>query len=175
MVTPYTLAASYVWPLSATDARVTAADFCDNVPTSAGQTITGGPGANILCGGGGNDTFTGGRGNDLIFGDAGNDTVSYVGSAAPMFVSLAQQSIDGWGAHPLDWHFGDGQDSFTGVENATGSAYADTLVGNSVVNKLTGGAGNDRLTGGAGKDVLNGGTGTDTCKESTDTKVSCEK
>ena len=175
MVTPYTLAASYVSPLSATDARVTPADFCDNVPTSAGQTITGGPGANILCGGGGNDTFTGGRGNDLIFGGAGSDTVSYAGSAAPMFVSLAQQSIDGWGSRSLDWHYGDGQDSFTGVENATGSAYADTLVGSSVVNKLTGGAGNDKLTGAAGKDVLNGGTGTDTCKESTDTKVSCEK
>jgi len=175
MVTAYTLAASYVSPLSATDARVTATDFCDNVPTSAGQTITGGPGANILCGGGGNDTFTGGRGNDLIFGDAGNDTVSYAGSAAPMFVSLAQQSIDGWGSRSLDWHYGDGQDSFIGVENATGSSYADTLVGSSVVNKLNGGAGNDKLTGGAGKDVLNGGTGTDTCKESTDTKVSCEK
>jgi len=175
MVTPYTLTASYVSPLSASDSRVTAANFCDNVPTSDGQEITGGPGANILCGGGGNDTFTGGRGNDLIFGDSGSDTVSYAVSAAPMFVSLAQQSIDGWGSRPLDWHYGDGQDSFIGIENATGSSYADTLVGNGVVNKLSGGSGNDKLTGGAGKDVLIGGAGTDTCKESTDTKVSCEK
>lgn len=175
MVTPYTLAASYVSSLSATDDRVTPAQFCDNLPTPAGQVITGGLGANILCGGAGNDSFTGGRGNDLIFGGTGLDTVSYAGSAAPMFVSLTQQSIDGWGSRPLDWHYGDGQDSFTGIENATGSAYADMLIGNAVVNRLTGGSGNDTLTGGAGKDVLSGGAGTDTCKESTDTKVSCEK
>jgi len=175
MATPYTLAASYVPALSATDARVTAAQFCDNVPTSASQVITGGPGANILCGGGGNDTFTGGRGNDLIFGDAGLDTVSYAGSSAPMFVSLAQQSIDGWASRPLDWHYGDGMDTILGIENAIGSAYADRLVGNGSVNKLSGGGGNDSLTGGAGKDTLNGGAGTDTCRESTDTRLSCER
>ncbi|WP_410497617.1 M10 family metallopeptidase C-terminal domain-containing protein [Chitinibacter sp. S2-10] len=48
------------------------------------------------------------------------------------------------------------------IENAYGSAYADTLIGNSVGNTLTGGAGNDRLHGNAGNDVLNGGAGVDT-------------
>ncbi|MCX7092963.1 MAG: M10 family metallopeptidase [Methylobacter sp.] len=48
------------------------------------------------------------------------------------------------------------------IENATGSAYADTLIGNSVNNLLNGGASNDILQGGAGNDTLQGGTGYDT-------------
>ncbi len=47
------------------------------------------------------------------------------------------------------------------IENATGSAYADTLIGNSVSNLLIGGAGNDILQGGTGNDTLQGGTGSD--------------
>lgn len=39
-------------------------------------------------------------------------------------------------------------DRYSGVENVTGSAYADTLVGNTLANVLTGGAGNQtRITG----------------------------
>ena len=40
------------------------------------------------------------------------------------------------------------------IENAIGTAQADTLVGNAVANTLTGGAGADTLTGGAGADVF---------------------
>ena len=40
------------------------------------------------------------------------------------------------------------------IENAIGSALADTLVGNRVANTLTGGGGADTLTGGAGADVF---------------------
>ena len=39
------------------------------------------------------------------------------------------------------------------IENATGSAFADTLVGNDVANVLEGGAGNDTLAGGGGIDT----------------------
>jgi serralysin len=46
------------------------------------------------------------------------------------------------------------------IENATGSAFDDVLIGNAVANRLDGGAGNDQLDGGAGDDVLTGGTGT---------------
>ena len=42
----------------------------------------------------------------------------------------------------------------TAIENAVGSAYADTLTGNAYANTLTGGAGADTLTGGAGADVF---------------------
>jgi serralysin len=40
------------------------------------------------------------------------------------------------------------------IEDAIGSAQADTLIGNAVANRLTGGAGADTLTGGTGADVF---------------------
>jgi Ca2+-binding RTX toxin-like protein len=45
---------------------------------------------------------------------------------------------------------GSGSDRLIGIENLTGSAYADHLTGNSAANVLNGGAGNDTLDGGAG-------------------------
>lgn len=59
------------------------------------------------------------------------------------------------------------------IENATGTALADTLAGNAADNRLVGGAGNDTLRGGAGNDTLlgqagndwlDGGTGEDTAE-----------
>lgn len=47
------------------------------------------------------------------------------------------------------------------IENAVGSKYDDTLIGNDANNLLEGGAGKDRLEGGKGNDVLNGGEGAD--------------
>lgn len=47
------------------------------------------------------------------------------------------------------------------IENATGSAFSDTLNGNDANNTLSGGSGGDLLVGNAGNDVLNGGTGND--------------
>lgn len=40
------------------------------------------------------------------------------------------------------------------IEDAVGSAYADTLAGNAVANRLEGGGGDDTLTGGAAADVF---------------------
>lgn len=48
------------------------------------------------------------------------------------------------------------------IENATGSAYDDTLKGNSFANRLAGGDGDDTLEGGGGNDTLDGGAGRDT-------------
>jgi serralysin len=47
------------------------------------------------------------------------------------------------------------------IENAIGSALADTLIGNTAANALSGGLGNDTLKGGAGNDSLSGGDGND--------------
>ena len=67
-------------------------------------------------------------------------------------------------------------DVLGGIENLTGSSYADTLIGDGVANVLKGGAGNDILSGGddvdnrevddklygeAGDDTLSGGSGAD--------------
>lgn len=48
----------------------------------------------------------------------------------------------------------------SGLTSITGSAYADTLVGDSS-STISGGAGNDTITGGSGNDVLNGDDGDD--------------
>ena len=47
------------------------------------------------------------------------------------------------------------------IENATGSAFDDVLLGNDGDNVLMGGAGNDVLRGFGGRDTLNGGAGND--------------
>ena len=62
-------------------------------------------------------------------------------------------------------------DKLTSIENLSGSAYRDYLIGSDVDNQLSGNGGDDtlignggddRLTGGAGDDRLSGGTGDDT-------------
>lgn len=47
------------------------------------------------------------------------------------------------------------------IENATGGAGGDILIGNAAANTINGGAGNDQITGGAGSDILIGGDGFD--------------
>ena len=49
--------------------------------------------------------------------------------------------------------------TLSGIENLTGSAYADSLTGDSGNNVLTGLGGNDTLTGGAGNDTFVFGEG----------------
>lgn len=174
----------------AVTAPVAVSVVCDNVPTSAANTIVGTSGADILCGLGGNDTFRGLGGDDLIFGGTGVDTISYAG-APGTWIDLRQQGLGLIGAKARSGT-GHGRDSFTGIENALGSAFADLITGSSLVNRLVGGdgadllsglggadrleggAGQDSLIGGAGTDTLVGGPGTDRCRESTDAKVGCE-
>ncbi|MBE9193133.1 hypothetical protein IQ230_22825 [Gloeocapsopsis crepidinum LEGE 06123] len=53
------------------------------------------------------------------------------------------------------------RDTLTGIENVTGSRFADKLIGNGAANVLQGNAGNDTLIGGFGNDTLIGGSGYD--------------
>jgi large repetitive protein len=109
--------------------------------------------ADVLSGGDGNDTLTGGAGADTLLGGAGSDTASYATSASAINVNLNTGAATG----------GDAQgDTFTSIENLTGSNYNDGLVGDGNVNILTGGAGNDTLQGLGGADTLYGGVGSDT-------------
>jgi Ca2+-binding RTX toxin-like protein len=115
--------------------------------------LDGGAGNDKLSGGDGEDVLIGGAGYDTLDGGAGNDTASYATATAAVTVSLTAASYQNKG----DAYF----DSFTSIENLTGSAYADTLTGNTGANKLSGGAGADRLYGAAGNDTLEGGAGND--------------
>ena len=106
---------------------------------------------NVLTGGVGNDILRGRGGNDTLNGGAGVDTADYSLAAAAVNARLDTQSAsnDGDG----------GVDTFTSIENLTGSAFNDVLIGNAGANVLSGGLGRDVIIGGAGDDVINGGSG----------------
>jgi Ca2+-binding RTX toxin-like protein len=85
----------------------------------------------------------------------GIDTVSYYESPEGVIVLLSTNS----GA------FGDAEgDTFEGIENLTGSIYADHLWGDDGINELMGMDGNDVLKGYGGADSLHGGNGNDTLR-----------
>jgi Ca2+-binding RTX toxin-like protein len=112
--------------------------------------------ANILNGGGGDDVLQGGAGADQLDGGTGKNIASYLGSSAGVSVYLdaSKQSLNSGGDAAGD--------TLANITNLTGSAYADTLVGDDVANILSGGNGDDILIGGNGADQLIGGDGSDT-------------
>ena len=95
-------------------------------------------------GSGFNDTFYSNALANRFDGGAGNDTVSYAGSSSGVIVDLLGQ---------VTWD-GVTNDTLSGIENATGSKFADRLVGDGNDNILDGGAG--------GADLIQGGGGNDT-------------
>ena len=108
------------------------------------DTIIGNSSNNTLNGGGGADTLIGGIGADTLIGGAGTDTANYASSSAGVTVNL----LTGLGSG------GDAQgDTLSGIENITGSAFADVLTGDNGANTLVGGAGADVLVGGLGTDT----------------------
>jgi Ca2+-binding RTX toxin-like protein len=130
------------------------------------DTLIGGQGGNSLFGGDGNDSLLPGTatafsgGQDFVDGGAGNDTISFAADTRGVLVDLAAGTASGIQDKPAD--FIRTSVTIVNVENATGGAGDDILIGNAGVNILTGGAGNDTLIGGAGADILDGGTGSDT-------------
>lgn len=128
---------------------------------SAAFVGTGNSAANVIIGGTDNDTLVGLGGADKLDGRAGIDTINYLASVAGVTIDLLAGTGLGGDA--------DG-DILVGIENATGSAYADTITGDNMNNMLFGnkggdtlygGVGNDALFGQAGADIAHGGTGDD--------------
>jgi Ca2+-binding RTX toxin-like protein len=129
-------------------------DGSDGVTNSA-DTIFGYLGNDVIFGLGGNDTIKGGGGADSINGGIGSDTVEYTDSTVGVIVNLKEN-------HGIN---GTAQgDTFSSVENITGSGQGDSLTGSDGNNTLKGLEGNDHLEGGLGADVLIGGTGIDTAR-----------
>lgn len=116
-------------------------------------------GDNVLTGGAYDDVLSSGAGADHFNGGGGKDTVSYSHSSAAVTVDL----VAGMGSG------GDAQgDAYTSIENVTGSAFADRLIGGTETGTLAGGDGNDVLIAGSGVpqngsglNVLDGGAGDD--------------
>ncbi len=117
--------------------------------------LEGGAGADSIDGGSENDLIRGGSGADVIIGGAGNDTADYADSGAGVTVNLATGTGAGGDA--------DG-DSLSGIENLTGSGFADFFTGDDGDNLFKGNDGNDVLKGNGGNDVLDGGPGVDTAQ-----------
>lgn len=121
--------------------------------TSGDDVLVGDSGNNVLDGVGGNDLLIGGLGADTLIGGTGNDTASYEDDWGAVFVNLTLGAGSGNAAQG---------DTYSGIENVTGSVFADTLIGDSGSNRLDGRGGDDILLGALGADTLIGGAGTDT-------------
>ena len=98
------------------------------VGSAFNDVITGDAGANLLDGGQG--------GADSIDGRGGADTITYATSASAVMIDLAAQST---------WD-GTSKDTLASIENAIGSAYADTFVSSTGANAFDGGAGADTVS-----------------------------
>jgi hypothetical protein len=124
------------------------------IGTAYDDTFVGDSGTNVLDGGLGNDNLIGGLGADVLIGGAGtSDTAGYDDNQGAVFVNLA--SGQGFGNAAQG-------DTYSGIENLTGSVFGDYFIGDSGANRLDGSGGNDTLIGGLGADVLIGGAGNDT-------------
>jgi hypothetical protein len=79
---------------------------------------------------------------------AGVDTINFSTSTAAVTLNLSGLAS--------------GLTVISNIENATGTNFADTLIGNAAANVLIGNSGADRITGGAGNDRMSAGSGSDT-------------
>ncbi|MEM7237429.1 MAG: calcium-binding protein [Pseudomonadota bacterium] len=92
-----------------------------------------------------NNVFLGGLGVDRYFGGDGSDTVSYAGLNGP-----AGARLDGFASFGVA-----AGETFDSIENLTGTAFNDILVGNGAENTLNGGTGgDDRFFGGLSSDTV---------------------
>ena len=132
----------------------------------------------VIDAAGGNDTITGSAGADILTGGAGADSLNGGGGIDTADYSTAAAGLTAFLGGP-QLNTGDAAgDTYTSIENVTGSAFADVLgglsggkidgadgndwlYGNTGAETLLGGNGNDVLEGGAGADNLDGGSGTD--------------
>ena len=131
-------------------------DVLDALALSSGVRFFGNGGNDQLIGGSGDDLLAGGGGTDVIAGGLGSDTNSFQGIGVGVIATI-DANFTGTAT------YGNVSETFTGIENLTGSANNDVLIATGGVdNVLIGGAGDDVLAGGGGTDIIDGGDGVDT-------------
>jgi Ca2+-binding RTX toxin-like protein len=121
----------------------------DPVPTTHDGVLNN-PGNNWLQGMGGDDILEGRGGADIIDGGSGSDTASYESSPTAVNVSV---NDPGTGAFVASGGDAAG-DTLISIENLTGSAFDDYLIGASNNNVFVGGLGSDTIDGGGGIDTV---------------------
>jgi Ca2+-binding RTX toxin-like protein len=121
--------------------------------TDADDDLSGALGNDRLEGGNGNDVLDGGEGADKLIGGAGTDTASYASAKAGVTADLGNAGLNTGDA---------AADSYSQVENLSGSASSDILRGNGGMNTINGGRGGDQIAGMDGADKLYGDAGNDT-------------
>lgn len=136
----------------------------------SGDTLTLGNASGYAFGRDGNDTITGGAGDDEIYGGAGADTIDGGdGSDTASYLDDGRNGFDPSQIVGVKVNLAAGKardntgktDTLVSIENATGSALADILVGDANRNILNGDDGDDTIRGGGGNDALYGGDGAD--------------
>ncbi|HEX8257518.1 MAG TPA: calcium-binding protein [Allosphingosinicella sp.] len=115
------------------------------IGSAHGDRLAGTAGSNRLDGGRGDDMLVRSGGGDILVGGLGSDTADYSDAGAAVTIDLAAGSGSVRGIAAAD--------RLLGIENAIGTAFADSLTGSRAANRLDGGAGIDRLDGGAGNDT----------------------
>ena len=128
------------------DGKDTVTDVEGVFGSPAADLLIGDARRNFFIAGAGHDVIVGGGRDDAINGGAGHDVVRYGRSPGAVKVNLLRgESI------------GHGNDSLVSAEGATGSRFADLLIGGAANDLLGGAGGNDRLIGAGGNDDLIGG------------------
>ena len=97
------------------------------------------------------DAFEGTEFAETFDGKNGIDEVRYVNSSTGVVVDLEAAGVGGDATG----------DILRSIENLTGSAFGDRLIGNDTANTLVGLAGDDTLIAGIGADLMDGGIGND--------------
>ncbi len=116
------------------------------------ENIRGGSGNDILVGDSNDNVFFASLGDDDIQGNGGDDTYDASNSSHAVTALMSIGSVGGTGV---------GNDSISGIENVTGSAFNDNIQGDSGRNILIGNDGNDTIGGGGDIDRLYGNDGDD--------------
>src|SRR5262245_15300810 len=148
------------------------------IGSGGGDRLTGNSLDNLLAGGLGSDVLNGMNGTDTV--DYSRDHFFDAGDTADRVeVHLGLGGANGTGDEfKLN---GDGTfkrvstDTLTSIENVTGTAGSDIIVGNELDNRLEGRGGNNDLDGGLGNDTLIGGSGIDTANYTSHDAVPVER
>ncbi len=157
-----------------TSARIEGRGGNDYLFTFSGNdTIFGGTGndfistaksSDMLNGEAGDDTLNGGTGLDTLNGGADRDTADYSDRTGAVSVNLTSGTAMNGGALNASGFYVGGftEDSLVAIENITGSAFGDRLVGSTAASYIIGGAGGDNISTFGGADTIIGGDGNDT-------------